>query len=174
MKCKKINKNLILKYNEFKLEIQQDNNSKLICNNHPSEPSISPNKKYIAYIAPQLWEVIGNVYLYNINNNKNKVLLKDFPKQYKPKIIKWLDNNYILLIIGFAYGTVSVGGKPYLFNITNKRLTKLELFGEDIEVKKIDIKNHKIEFTLYYFDGQSYTFLKNTLISIDEIYQFIK
>ncbi|MGE4272339.1 MAG: DUF4652 domain-containing protein [Desulfitobacterium sp.] len=84
----------------------------------------SPNKRYTAYIYPDEWETIGDIYIKDSVTSswsrlqldqEYRVELWDYyaPEgQYTPKKkIHWLNDDEFITIIGFAHGTVSKGGE---------------------------------------------------------------
>lgn len=89
----------------------------------------SPDKRYTAYIYPDEWETIGDIYIKdNVEGNwvmlkldqEQRVKLWDsfYPEgKYTPKKqILWLNNEEFVTIIGLAHGTVSKGGEPVKVN----------------------------------------------------------
>lgn len=74
----------------------------------------------------ELWQ-------YNIINNK---------KQFTPKQVQWLDNENILIIIGFGQGTVTKGGNLYLLNLnSNKNYIVYDTKDVKKEIMNIEIIN---------------------------------
>lgn len=84
----------------------------------------SPSKQYTAYIYPDEWETIGDIYITdNIDNSWTRLQLDQEYRvtmwnafapegKYTPKRkIYWLNNNEFITIVGFAQGTVSKGGE---------------------------------------------------------------
>lgn len=84
----------------------------------------SPHKDKVAYLYPDEWETIGEIYIKDLlNNSWTKLSLnQDIRKKmwnksetstmaYTPKKrILWLDNDTFLTLVGYAYGTISTGG----------------------------------------------------------------
>lgn len=124
--------------------------------------TISPDKGYIAYLFPDEWETIGDIF---IEDTSNKVWTRlvldqqvrrtmwdnqgDEQARYTPKKkILWLSNEEFLTIIGYAHGTVSTGGDLVKVNWTtgqaemiypayqksNQEVSDIEILGENIEV----------------------------------------
>lgn len=86
--------------------------------------SSSPDKRYTAYIYPDDWETIGDIYIKDSVSNSWERLQLDqecrirmwnsfAPEgKYTPKKqILWLNNEEFITIIGFAHGTISKGGE---------------------------------------------------------------
>lgn len=107
------------------LIIKKSGELKSICLESTSPmPAVSPNRKRIAYIHPFEWEEIGELYIYNIDNDNTEIAItrEDIADQSTVKAAKWLDDRYILTIIGYAYGTVRVGGDLYLYDTKDEDL----------------------------------------------------
>lgn len=122
---------------------------KIICkwDDNPSEPVISPDKKRAAYITPYEFEVIGEVHIYNSANNgaENAIKVADIPKEHKPMKLFWLNDRYLLIIIGYAYGTTSVGGDLYVYDTSGKSLSLLITVTEDNkQIKDVRDENENI------------------------------
>jgi hypothetical protein len=114
----------MMEHNFGPMIIEYDGKLKPICLSCTSVPSISPDNKSIAYITPFEWEAIGELYIYDIKDEWNREVIKaeDIDDQDTVKVAKWLDDRYILTIIGLGYGTVSVGGDLYLYDTENREL----------------------------------------------------
>lgn len=134
---------------------------KVLCDVSPSYPTVSPDKKRIAYISPFGWEELGELYIYDLSTDSNKVVIKrnDLLKQYTPKVVSWLDDRYLLVIIGFAYGTITVGGDLYIFDTLTKSLNLCIKCGKRQEIKNINKDGEKIilEFVNFKKGGMEYT-----------------
>lgn len=80
-----------------------------------------------AYIDELGFEVVGNVNLFNPNTGEiTKLTSYDYDgTQQTVKKLAWYSENQLLAIIGFATGTVTVGGRVYLLDIDTKELTLL-------------------------------------------------
>ncbi len=150
--------------------VKKNGKEKMICegNDAPSKPSISPDKKKLAYISPYEFEVIGEVFLYNHLNDIHKAVIthKDIPENLAPKKISWFDDRYLLAIMGYAYGTVSIGGDLYVYDTVDEKMALLinqdEQKGEisDIKVEqdsvKLDVAVFNDELTDYKIEESSY------------------
>ena len=94
----------------------------------------SPDKQYSAYIYPDDWETIGDIYIKDsvksrwtrlqLDQEYRVTMWSSFAPQgkYTPKKkILWLDNKEFITIIGFAHGTISKGGELVKVNpVTGK------------------------------------------------------
>jgi len=63
--------------------------------------------------------------IFKLKNNENG--------QYTPKQLAWIDDNRLLIIIGYAHGTVTTGGKLYELNV-NDNVVKPVI--EDLTIKE--------------------------------------
>lgn len=63
-------------------------------------------------------EGIGVIFVKDLSTNKIWTLeLKNNEKRNTPKFLKWIDDENLLVIIGYGYGTVSKGGNLYIINV---------------------------------------------------------
>ncbi len=101
-----------------------------INNKFASLPLISSSNKKLIYIAPFGFELNGDVYLYSLENETNRKIIDvsavNETKDETAKELKWLDDERILLIIGFAAGTVTKGGDLYLYDIESDELSLIK------------------------------------------------
>lgn len=137
---------------EHIIVIASEKEESVICSKpYCAPPVVSPDGNKIAYIDNLTWEELGDVYLYDLEKRKSELIInqdKDIKDQYTPKVLCWLDNNRLLAIIGFAYGTVSVGGELYLYDVEQGKLSLALEPGEQEEIR--DIKVGKDEVTVEY------------------------
>ncbi len=134
-----------------------DGDKEIVINdNYPSEPVISPDKSNLVYISPYEWETLGELYLYNSRNNSNELILDidSMPQQNTVKQVKWINNDYLLAIVGYGMGTVSVGGNVYLIEVETTETEVFYTTEESQEVKNIEITGDKILFEIADFDEQ--------------------
>lgn len=93
---------------------------------------------------------ISKIYTMNQKNGD----LKD-----TPKYVEWIDNDRLFVIIGYAYGTVSKGGKLYELNISTNTITPiinhLKKNEEIISVHKD--KNGGYIYEEYIYSNSKYT-----------------
>jgi dipeptidyl aminopeptidase/acylaminoacyl peptidase len=92
----------------------------LLSENGPSHPETSPNGMRLAFIDNAYWEAIGQVMLFDGKNGL--VPFEYIIDQYTPKDLEWLDEERLLVVIGYAYGTVSLGGDLYIFDTTTQEV----------------------------------------------------
>ena len=121
--------------------IISDQTNYFISNDSPSKPSISPDKRRFAYISPQEWEVIGDLYLYDVETKNKKTIVShtEIPNQFTPKAVEWLNNRYLVIIIGYAYGTINMGGSLYVFDSETNQLSLAIVPEEQTEFRDIKV-----------------------------------
>ncbi len=140
--------------------IKEDGNLRLIETNTPSLPIVSPNQAKMAYIAPFFWQESGELYVFNIkDDNPRKILaFSDLPATSTPKTIHWLDNQYLMVIVGDAYNPASIGGDVYLVDSESGRHTIMYEAENDQEVRNLKVgeDNVIIELALFNIDQTEY------------------
>lgn len=160
----------MMEYNLGPMIIEKNNKLKPIYLSDTSLPSISPDNKSIAYISPFAWEAIGELDIYDIKQGLSIPAIKkeDIDDQDTVKVAKWLDDRYILTVIGFCYGTVSVGGDLYLYDTEDGKLELIidadsfdsALAEARIEIIDFDIMKDNITFKIAKHDEE---FMKYTV-----------
>ena len=125
--------------NESIIEIAPNGKTEVISDEFPSRPIISPNNLYSSYIAPLEWEVPGNLYVYDLKNGENRVCIEPDSHGNTPKFVQWLNNEVLLVLIGFAHGTVSIGGNLFKYHIIKDELTQITDYPSEIQVTKIKL-----------------------------------
>lgn len=134
-------------YDEQVIYVKRENGSKEILEDEfPSEPVISPDKTRAAYISPLEWETLGSLYMYDLLSEEKSTLVVPNVEQHIPKVVQWLDNHKLIVIIGYAYGTVAIGGNAFIYNLGNQELIQLTHYSmhtQFVEIK-IDNNNEKV------------------------------
>lgn len=141
----KLEKDISIYYTDKK-EIFIDNGIKEQCINKDSAsfPKLSPDGRRLAYISPHEFEALGELHIYDIEKNEETTVIKigDIESQDMVKSVEWLDDRYLVTIIGYAYGTVSQGGNLYIYDMIDGKLT-LILSPEE---KRKEIKDFTIKY----------------------------
>ena len=125
-----------------------------------SKPIISKDKQGLLYIEPYDFETFGNLHFYNINKNADKILIKysrvieETGGDNTIKLVKWLDNNNLICIIGFGFGTVSMGGDLYSYNISEDQLERLYKNEEREEVVNFELIDGEIKMIITKYDEE--------------------
>lgn len=145
-------------YEQHVITISSGGEEKII-NRYPScsQPVVSPDGTRFAYIDVLEWEELGEVYLYDVETGTQELIMKrnkDFESQHTPKDLVWLDDNHLLAVIGFAYGTVSVGGNLHVYDL-QKQETRLALeAGEREEITSVKVAPDKVIVHYVEFDEE--------------------
>lgn len=150
--------------NGYKLVYGEENEIKLIkeisINKLASKPKLSPDKSKFIYISPYEWEVLGDLYLCNLDgeNFKSEIILsaKKISEMVDPskkvKVAKWKNNEQLYLIIGQGYGTVSEGGDLYTYDIIKNKLSKVYTCDYREEIVNFEVNEEKkINLTIVNF-----------------------
>ncbi|HEY9059746.1 MAG TPA: DUF4652 domain-containing protein [Pseudobacteroides sp.] len=140
-------------YNDYKNILFKSGDNHILLNNTgkdesaSSSPVLSPNRKNIAYISPYEFELNGNVYVFDTDTEiAKKVIQVDIKQEDSAKVVKWLDDDRLLVIIGYGKGTVSRGGNLYLYNLKTDELKTLKRADEKEEI--VDVNTGKGELLL--------------------------
>ncbi len=135
---------------------------RVICGNMPSPPSISPEGKRIAYLSPYEWELLSNVYIYDIERNTRQVVLtmeklaenKNVRDQFTPKKLAWLDSRYLLMVIQYAYGAVPTGGNLYVYDTAEGSLRPLTKLFERECITGLEVEQDFVYLDFIEFSGE--------------------
>lgn len=144
----------------------------ILAKDNPSKPVISPRGDRLAFIEPYLWETIGDVFLYDGEREEKELLLsrENLPAQTSPKDLYWLDSHHLLMIIGYAYGTVSVGGDLYLLHIEDRELSLIYETELEEEVKEVKVQGEELllRVAIFHEDYLDYD-LEERRLHLDQI-----
>ncbi|SEN88569.1 protein of unknown function [Mesobacillus persicus] len=124
----------------------------ILAESNPSEPLKSPNGEMAAYISPYGWEELSDLYLVDLQDGSQSILVTN-DSESKPKEFIWQDDDHVLVIIGYPHGTVNVGGDIYRINIETNE--KEEIVSTDDKVEITDLE--RIEDGVLYYSGIQYT-----------------
>ena len=133
--------------------VYPDGKTKVIASDSPSNPVKSPDNKRAVYISPLEWEVKGSLYLVDLETERLEELVTPEGEDI-PKNVIWLDNENVFVIIGYAYGTISVGGGIYKVNIDTKEKELLDLEVNDDN--RLEITDFHIADGALYYEGIRY------------------
>ncbi|MFP8783152.1 DUF4652 domain-containing protein [Planococcus plakortidis] len=121
-----------IQYNQIAREIiytYPNGKEEIVDNDFASKPVYSPNGKQVIFISPLEWETIGKIYRYDLDTHKKSILVEFNDEKLVPKDVVWLDEGNLAVILGMAFGTISIGGDIYTYNIETekfKRVTEVE------------------------------------------------
>ncbi|MGM0419457.1 MAG: DUF4652 domain-containing protein [Bacillota bacterium] len=152
----KLSEEMIEYREEQYLKINTPTEELTLSENNPSLPAISPDRTALIYIAPFEWEQPGSIYVYNLQNKEHKKVLgpANLAEDMSPKGVWWYDNNHLLVIVGYAYGTVSVGGDLYLLDLGTADLEQVIELADTEEIISLEIKEDSILLQVARFDDQ--------------------
>ncbi|MBB6447416.1 DUF4652 domain-containing protein [Bacillus benzoevorans] len=138
-----------IKYNTEEKSVQlvkADGNTEVLAARSASEPVKSPDRKKAAYVSPIEWEEPGDVYIVNLEDGTQNVLVATEGEQTPKKVI-WENNENVLVIIGYAYGTVATGGNIYRVNLETKEKTALTQYEGDVQITDLKIENGILKYS---------------------------
>lgn len=117
-------------------------NSEVILEVDSCLPRILNDK--IVYISPYQFESLSNIYIFNLKDLSNTLVLEH---QYNlsTKYVDWRDENNLIIIIGETYGTTNIGGDLYCYNLNKQKLELIEKFDSKIQITSFDILNEHIK-----------------------------
>lgn len=148
-----IEENSYILYNEENITISVGETKRQICNEYCSDPILNRNNMKIIYISPFEWEMIGKLMMYDIRNEKlTKIEIEEIQEGHTIKKIQWLDDNKIAMIVGFANGTITVGGDLYTYDLNTKEYICIYSPPKAEEVKQFSLKDNTIEMEIVVFD----------------------
>ncbi|KAB3526772.1 DUF4652 domain-containing protein [Alkaliphilus serpentinus] len=162
-----------------KIKIKTKDGEEYISDDFSSIPVLSPDQKRLAFISPYEFETLGELHIYDIDSKTKSTIIKtiDIGDQSSVKLVKWLDDRYLLTIIGYAYGTVSRGGSLYIYD-TKENNYKLLLEKEDENRREImDLVIKPSEVTIMYakHDEQYMEYkVEEEVFTINELLEMIK
>jgi hypothetical protein len=118
----------------------------------PSEPLKSPNGQKAAYISPWEMEESSNLYIVDLQDGSQDILVSTADTEYQPKDVIWEDDEHVMVIIGYRYGTVDVGGSIYRINIETKEQEVIKPSGGNTQITDLE----RIEDKVLYYNGIQY------------------
>lgn len=137
-------------YHEFK-----NLTKKIIDENHPSEPVISPDNNFAVYISPFEWEEIGSIYLLDLENISKEKIYEPKSNNLNPKYLTWINNEKLAVVLGYAYGTIAAGGNVFSLDISTRELTQLTHFPNEIQINSISMENNTLNLSgIKYTDSE--------------------
>lgn len=99
-----------------------------------SPPVLAPDAAKAVFLHPYDFETISDLMLFDAATRQLHALeLDDVAFQHTPMRMTWLDDNILLVIVGYGYGTVARGGDVYYYDL-----------GTGVNAKIIDAANVEI------------------------------
>jgi hypothetical protein len=146
-------------YDEVKevlYQIDPEGKKTILADDFPSIPEFSPDNTKAIYISPLEWECPGSLYLYNLETGYITELVAPDDELNIPKYAKWIDNTNIALIIGYGWGTISVGGNLFTYNLDNNQLRQITHHSGEIQITKIEIAENSLNLKGIEFTDENY------------------
>ncbi|MBN2260035.1 MAG: DUF4652 domain-containing protein [Clostridiales bacterium] len=130
-----------------------DGKEKIIEGKMPSPPVINTSMDKFAFIDELEWEVLGNVWVYDTSDKSLKMIVdyKNY-KELTSKVLLWYDEDVLLIIMGYPYGTVTVGGSLYGYSMEQEKLFLLKEPLKNQEIKSLEKEDNEIVLEIAEFD----------------------
>lgn len=135
-----------------------------------SKPYISPDKKRFVFIDPNEADCPGNLYLYDKDEHELKTLIKfEYPKGTNtPKRVRWVDDRFLLVVIGYGYGTHNFGGNLYIYDLQSNEVRNVEVLkSSNEEIRLIEVIDNIIFVTIFNFENKG---IINIELNKDELF----
>jgi len=105
---------------------------------------MSEDKTRLLYLDFFEFEVIGNVFSYDINTKQEKAITQyDYGDDVTAKFVEWVDNETIAYISGLAYGTVTRGGDIHIL-MSDGSVKSIHAKGQDEEYTSFKVREQKL------------------------------
>lgn len=129
-----------------------------------------------AYIDNVGFEVIGNVNLYNPTTGESTQITSYNYNGTDPTVKKlaWLSENQLLLIVGFTYGTVTVGGSLYVLSIDTGELKEILVPSDNEEIIDIVLPDGGSRDLLFVVAKWDDNFMNYETYNVDYTYTALK
>lgn len=110
-----------------------------------------------AFIDYVVFEVIGNLFVYHTETkNKRKETSYEYGQGDTVKALEWLDDDHILLIIGYSYGTITQSGNLYIYDINEGELEMILSAEERSELVDVMMNGADIKLTIVVWTDDNY------------------
>ncbi|WP_255906701.1 DUF4652 domain-containing protein [Priestia aryabhattai] len=127
-------------YDEQIIYLEKTDGAKEILeDNFPSEPIISPDKTRAVYITPLEWETLGSLYLFDLLSGERILLIGPDESSNIPKGVKWIDDHTLAVIIGYGYGTITIGGNVFTCNIETREVIQVTNYDSSVQITGLNI-----------------------------------
>lgn len=146
-----------------------------------SYPAVKPDKSVFAFLEPWGFEENSQLLLYTIATSEIEVAeIPDIPKSDTAKEIVWLNDQLLLIIAGYASGTVTAGGKLYFYHAISHD-SGLIIDTRNLEIAAIKLDDNQAVLTLvsreYWYHVANYIKILRdtdmTTISLKELHRLI-
>ena len=147
------------------LALQRKGGEPEILSDYCSYPAVAPARNKFVFLEPWGFEEVSGIYMTQAGDNYAKtveIIIPEIPERDTPKEILWLDDRFLLVIAGFADGTVTAGGNLYFYDNDTKTSGKV-ITAQNQEINKIAIENGKLRLTLV---GNEYYYIVANYVNI--------
>lgn len=162
---------------EWSIVVTHDGESLMLAGALASRPVLSPGGGQLAYIAPLEFEAAGEVFKYDAATKEASMVLAcdRFGRDETPYSVSWLTDDLLLVVIGYLWGTVSMGGNLWLCDV---RTGQLELYKEPGERQQIIVaarEKDTVVLRLAEFDEDfnDHTFVVDS-VDLSDLMQFAR
>ena len=145
-------------------EVEEDPRSR-------SKMTLNPSGCYGVYISPLEWEMVGNLFVKDVKTGEVKKLTHyRTGRSSTPKAVVWLNDTLLLVIEGYTWGTVTVGGSLYIVDSrTGKYCPILEPPGHQ-EVAEVSTHKNSIVLRIATHDEERMSYkLSTKILPIDSV-----
>lgn len=125
---------------------------------YPSKPEINADKTKLAFISPYEFEMAGDVWLYDALKDENRKIFShdQAGEGSSASYIHWVDNEHMVILIGYTIGTISSNHTLYLLNIEDNKLQQLFQVENSQDIRNVKINNDKtISFDIATYNEES-------------------
>jgi hypothetical protein len=154
--------------------LSPDGKMEVLATDMPSKPVKSPDNQKAVYISPHGWETLGSLYLVDLVTGEQEELVPT-EEENTPKNVIWQDDSDVFVIIGFAHGTVGIGGDIYSVDIDTKEKVLI------VDEERVEITDFYIEKNTLYYEGIEYIDENwnehveySNQLSLDEVNQIVE
>lgn len=126
-------------------------------------PVVSPDRTKVAFLDPWEFEVISDIKILDLATRKiTELNFEDkLPFQHTPMRLTWLNDEIMLIVTGYGYGTVTRGGNVYYYRLKDGRFAKL-INADRVEITDVKVTPAGLELTIlnpiYQFIANRYAF----------------
>jgi len=117
------------------------------------------SRELVAYIDAVGFETIGNVILLNVKTGERTQLTSfDYGEsQTTVKQLVWYSDNELLLIVGYSYGTVTIGGSVHVLDLDTGSMKEIVKPMDNQEIMTIvePVNSRKVTFVCAEWDDNA-------------------
>lgn len=147
----------------------------------PTEPEprsrevLNPSGTHSAYIEPYEWEICGNIFVKNMTTGKIKQLTNYIiSRSNKPKQIAWFNDSLMLVIEGYTWGTVTVGGSLYFVNSKTGEYNLIMKPPREQEIAEVSKHSNSIVLRVAKWTGNRMDYTLHThILDADSVFKSI-